>query len=617
MKKKRTSLTLLFALLFAQAFGQADSDSSMFKPNAGGLQPKKYQKGLGNISVSGNYRFLAAYSSMSVRYPELGDVKNRLFLGDDSNLPQLSTTITVSPTKNTSFSTDLYIWTPLTGSETDYVKGLLLGINLSGTHSTKYGTFTVRTGGINWHRMSPFTFAANTGYNRYSLFERNPWDPNTRDVFDRYDTFYSNGALSQDVRWGQQAFHGFIFEGSDLPQNFSFSLMHGKSQLNGGASVIPNFLNGGRVQKTFGKSFASLNAIRSQTYSDSLARELIGFNLVTTEFNIDFKNKLALYGEIGAGNYFSPTATGNWGEAIDLKLKFSENLTHFPIEIRYFQISPNVINNNGVFWNSSIQQYDAGSTVDVTTGGQTPLLIPFASSLTSIGQMTNNRRGLILNADLNFKRHKLAIGYSMAKEIQAISDRITYGHPANNLALSRFWRWSFPSDVGPYGNISKVYRGVYETMTITDSVSAKGFNSIEISYKTHVTIFNRKLMIFYLGGFHSIQRDFSPIPKFSKQSYLQSYNNQLEFYYALAPKVALCNYFGYDIIRGGENTERDLITNKPKNQEGFSYAFGFDIELSKNVGLYIRQRWMTYKDYSFELDKYKGTETTVELKIFF
>ena len=42
-----------------------------------------------------------------------------------------------------------------------------------------------------------------------------------------------------------------------------------------------------------------------------------------------------------------------------------------------------------------------------------------------------------------------------------------------------------------------------------------------------------------------------------------------------------------------------------------------DIQMSKNVGLYIRQRWMKYEDTSFTKDKYKGWETTVELKAFF
>lgn len=53
--------------------------------------------------------------------------KQRVFLGDDSQIPQLMLNIAGRPSKTTSFSTDLYLWTPLTGSSTDYVKGLNLG----------------------------------------------------------------------------------------------------------------------------------------------------------------------------------------------------------------------------------------------------------------------------------------------------------------------------------------------------------------------------------------------------------------------------------------------------------------------------------------------------------
>lgn len=621
MNRLNTKLLLVWGiiqLVAASAFGQSRPDSSMFKPNNGGSEPKKYVKGLSNISVSGYYRFLAYYSTMAKQYPEMGKINNRLFLGDDSNLPQLSLTIGVRPSKNTSISTDLYLWTPLSGSETDYVKGLLLGLNLYGSHSTKYGTFGVRTGGIHWVRLSPLTFASNTGYNRYSIFERNPWDPNTKTVFERYETFYKNGALTQDVRWGQQAFQGVILDGVDLPQDFSFTVMHGKSQLNGGMVLTPNTLTGGRVQKDFGNHFVSLNALYSKTYTDSLARNSVGFNLYTSEFEFDlYKEKLTLYGEVGAGNYFSPTATGKWGEAMDVRLKFSEQLTHFPFEVRYFRVSPNVLNNNGIFWNTSIYEYQAETETATSTGGQTPLLYPFSSSLTSIGQLTNNRQGLILNTDLKFGKNKITIGYSIASELTAVSNKITYSHPANSLALSRFWRWGFPAGVGPYGNISKVYRSVYESMYITDSVSAKGFNSIEVSYKTHFKVFNREFMIFYLGGFHSVQRQASAVPQFSRKSYLQSYNNQLECYYALTKRIALCNYFGFDRILGGENTERDAVSGGAKNQLGTSYAIGLDIQLARNTGLYFRHRWMRYQDFSYSLDTYKGMETTVELKIFF
>lgn len=131
-------------------------------------------------------------------------------------------------------------------------------VNLTGSHSTKYGTFSVKTGGIHWYTLSPFTFAANTGYNRFSIFERNPWDPTTANVLDRYKKFYTNGALSQDVRWGQQAFHGFILDGIRLPKDFSFAFMYGKSQFNGGTLPTPNSLNAGKIRKTSKKTFLVL-----------------------------------------------------------------------------------------------------------------------------------------------------------------------------------------------------------------------------------------------------------------------------------------------------------------------------------------------------------------------
>ena len=617
MSQLNIKITLIFLALTSVfgAMGQTASDLSMFKPDNGGLEPKNYQKGLSNISVNGYYRFLGAYNSMSKLYPEMGSVKNTVFIGDDSNLPELSLTLGVSPSKNTSISTDLYLWNPMTGDDESYVKGLLLGINLDGSHSTKYGTFSVKTGGIHWYQLSPLTFSSNTGYNRYSLFERNPWDPNTKNIFERYDTFYNNGALTQDVRWGQQAFHGFIFDGQSLPNDFSFAFMHGKSQLNGGSAPLPNQLTGGKIRKNIKDNFVSFNAIRNQTYSDSLAQDLVGFNMITSEFQLNFENKMKLSGEFGSGNYFSPNHEGQWGEVMDIKLNLLESMTPFPLEIRYFRVSPRVLNNNGIFWNTSIQEYSQQYAQQ--DAGQAPLLFPFASSQTTIGQMTNNRQGIILNTDLKLGRNKLTIGYSAAKEIEGISDRITYGHPANNLALSRFWRWGFPSGVGPYQNISKIYRGVYETMLITDSVSAKGFNSVEVSFKTFTKVFNRKLMFFYLGGFHTVQRDFSVLPVYSKKAYLQSYNHQLDLYYSLSKNIVLCHYLGYDRIYGGDNTELDNLSQAPKNQEGISYALGLDIQMSRNTGLYIRHRWINYRDYSFELDQYIGKETTVELKIFF
>jgi hypothetical protein len=136
-------------------------------------------------------------------------------------------------------------------------------------------------------------------------------------VYDRYHKFYLDGALTQDTRWGQQAFQGFILDGVRLPKQFSFAYMYGKSQFNGGALPTPNALMAGKIKKEFKNNFVSINGISSKTYTDSLARLALGYNLVTSEFKLSWKEML-LSGEVGIGNYYSPTATGAWGEALDL-----------------------------------------------------------------------------------------------------------------------------------------------------------------------------------------------------------------------------------------------------------------------------------------------------------
>ena len=68
-------------------------------------------------------------------------------------------------------------------------------------------------------KLSPLTFASNTGYNRYSLFERNPWDQ-TLDIFERYETFYDNGALTQDIRWGNKHFMDLVLMETIYPRLF-------------------------------------------------------------------------------------------------------------------------------------------------------------------------------------------------------------------------------------------------------------------------------------------------------------------------------------------------------------------------------------------------------------
>ena len=85
----------------------------------------------------------------------------------------------------------------------------------------------------------------------------------------------------------------------------------------------------------------------------------------------------------------------------------------------------------------------------------------------------------------------------------------------------------------------------------------------------------------------------------------------------LTKAVVWTNYAGWERIIANYDTEINAVTRRPRNQTGYGFATGLDIEMSKGTGLYLRQRWMDYFDSSFPDNKYSGWESTVEVKIFF
>lgn len=581
--------------------------------------PKQQLPTLRYLTVSGYYRFVTNYRHLAIAYPHLANTPNNLFVGDDSQIPQLSLNINGSLSKHTSFGTDLYMWTPMTGQgEIENVKGLNLGVSLYGAYSSDIGEFKVRTGGINWYSLTPFTFQANKGYDRYSIFERNPWDPNTTTIEGRYSRFYDLGAIDQDERWGQQAFQGIILEGDKLPGHCSGVIMYGKTQLNGGLSPLPNNSFGGKLKKEFGQDYISLNTFNNTSFTDTTQRYRVGFNIATLEFLVrsgDFRLK----GEAGMGRTFDQGTINDWGELISIKA--STLIGHqVPAELHLFRISPNAVNNSSAFINSSYVQASGESF----SPGTQPVLPAIASAMVNVGQLVNNRMGAELNTQLNLGPIKTSIGYHVSGELESRSSSITYTHVINGLALSHFWRWDFPSNVGPYGNLSKIYRSVYETVNITavDTTtglpsSRKYFNCFEVNMKYNYELLGHSMYLFYLGQYGSSQFTAAPFTVLTEKALIRTYYHQLESYWCISPTVVWCNYFGIERIIANYDTQTDVVSKRPKNQTGIGVATGLDIRLSKNAGAYVRQRWMNYEDSSFKNDRYKGYETTVELKIFF
>jgi hypothetical protein len=433
---------------------------------------------------------------------------------------------------------------------------------------------------------------------------------------------FETGAIFQDLRWGERAIQGAIVEGLSLPNDWSFALLYGKTELNGGFQTVPNFNLGGKLRKALnGTDFIGLNTLNNVTWLDSLNALPTGFNITTIEGKFS-KKGYSVHAEVGAGRYNNPNEDYPWGEAINVKMSAPKTKFFIPLEIHYYRISPYVVNNNGIFWNTSLANASLLNTV-VSDVQSANVLTPFSSSVVAIGQMTNNRTGVNFNSDFQVsEKLKFSVGYGISSEIEALQNQITYSHFVNQLIRSRFWRWNFPAGVGPYGRTNKIYRDAYEIVELTNDSAGTGlmsnkFNQIEIHGKYRTKIANRNFYAFFLGRYNTVQKDFSLVPVLNENAYLRQYNSELEMYYQVGKQLFINSYLGYERILGNNDTKLDTETLLPLNQTGWGAGLGLDIGLGKNAGLYIRHRWFSFDDSSFKLDSYTGQETLVELKVFF
>ena len=604
---------------------------------------------LEGFSVSGNYRFFAQHRIFTnpYAYGLLNDqplyLPNRsIIVGDASQLPELTLNLAGRPSKGTSFGTDLVVWNQNNGNF-DYYHNLQLGINLYGNFTTKFGNVGIKAGGIHWHSMTALTMKSFAGYNRYSIFDRNPWDPQFNDINKRYEDYYKNGAISQDTRWSQQAVQGFILDLTELPLGLSLNVMYGKTQNAGSAfrdvanvsndstkdnfikfydNTIPNNVVAGSITKTFNKNKISVNSFNRKTYSDELATKVISNNILTSEFFFDQK-KFSVLGEIGGGHYRDEFKDLGIGEMISLKLNLKKSLTKIPIELHYYRISPDVVNNNAEFVNTSVNEATSAASGANQVIGANGVLQQNGSAMLGMGQMANNRQGLNINTEFKIKDAVVSIGNGIAKEIVNKNNNISFGHAVNGLAMSRFWRFSFPSNVGPYNTTSVLFRNVFQTINLNDLnnrgevINDKYFNNIEAQVKYKLNLFGNPWHLFYLGSYNSVQTNFSPVTVFTEEAYLRFYSHQLESYYRIHPKVVLSQYVGWERAIANYSTEIDIESNKPRNQEGIGLGFGIDYMLAKNTAIYLRHRYFTLEDRNFELDQFSGHETTIELKIIF
>ena len=595
-------------------------------------EPKIFKR----LNISGEYRgyfqqrnFFNPYILSSSTEDTTRLSKQSLLFGDATQLPELTLYVGATLSNNVAFGTDLTFWNLKQGSF-DYFRGVHLGVNLYGTFNTDIGNFAIRTGGIQWLKLSRMTFKAFEGYNRYSLFTRNPWDPQSKNLVERYSQYFDRGAISQDERWGNQAFHGFSIRGIALPNDLELLFLYGKAQSSVTpfeaidnnnyqqseqffntqfyANLLPSYVMGGQLSVNQEKSRYAFNHFYGFTFSDTIGRKTNNYYTNTFSYDIDF-NKIVLIGELGVSKYNNLDI----GESIAFKLKTDKQLTFLPFDIEYFRISPTFYNNNSEVINTSVNDQ---SVTEIEGQG---VLRQNGSAILGVGQLANNRQGITVNTEYSLALFKLNIGQTIAKEIEQGSNQLTYGKTINGVTLSEFYRWQYASNLGPYSRLNKFYRGVYETVNLDQNQLKENlcFNSLDFQIKHHHHLGKHKYYVYYLGNYNTAQQKLSPFVVLDERALIRQYSHQLETYFQYNSKLIFSTYLGWERVIGNYVTDTNDETFMPRNQETKALGLGIDYKLSEKTSLYFRSRYFSFEDTNFILDESDGLETTLEIKVNF
>lgn len=641
----------------SEAVLETDTTSLLWLDQRGGtVIGDKLKKQPQKLTVFGYYRLFLYGRNMSEAYPNLAPYERAYGVGDGYREPMMSLNLLARPNGRSAFGTELFFFTPYLGTNTratDNTFTLNLGLNFYGNFRTNIGKFGVRAGGIHWYNLSPFTVGVYQLLDRFSIFDRTPWEGVTN--LSKYDNYFRSGSPNPgDLRWNNQAFQGLIIDGRSLPGNMGFDLFWGKTQPNSGLAnavvdpnltiqnpgqagnvptyqgfsgdgrTLPNYIAGGKITKTFGPDRNSLgfNTIYSHTALDSISNDNMNYQVHTLSVNWKF-GKVYMEGELGGGSFESPITERKWGEALMMRVLIPKEVSVLPLDIQLYQIGKDFYNLNGAINTTSNPDIQQNFATNVNAGQ-----VSTGGLLTQVGQLAHNRRGINLNTEATYKDFKFNFGWGLAGELEVQNSDISFVHRINGLALSRIYN-PFPENAtsatifGPYNRQFSFFRGVAERVSTTDldpataaPLTKKYYNSVDLQAKYKTKIDDKAFYVFYLGNLMAAKSEATLWPTLSPESYLFVQYHELDIYYELFPKFILTSYLGLERTKGGRFTEwgeNDL----PRDQTGLAIGGGFDWTLNDATGLYFRYRHMDFEDKNFELDQYKGHEITIELKTFF
>ncbi len=536
------------------------------------------------------------------------------FLLDNQMTGQLLNTKNNLPTNPHPISTDS------NAGKIDYPRRIQSArwLNLGAGILTKYGQFDFMAGGVLNLNMTASTL--NFYQFRDDMFERYPWEWQTNS-FKRYDAYFNDQNVVRDPRLGSASIQGIIIKATQLPLRTGFLLTYGKANNTGG---YQSFLTNNnqdvfatQLNKKFSTHMISLNYyqsianLRPNSYDKtfhSIEREQV----ITSELTLSLKG-IAVVVEGGAGAISNPIdSIKRWSPLVNVKMNIGRELFPLPLMVQYYNIGADVVNLNSSILNTSNRNVQAQFGNDLLYNTTI-----FESAITEFGQLANNRQGVNVSTTFAVKKAiKFALSLSSQQELENKFNMITYQHRLNGFNRSQFSYYR--NGAGPYGRQMNTWRRSWEKINITDTIRnyKKGFNLIDFSVKYKTRFLKRELIFTNYVNYNSVQDQFAPIALFSSKAFLRNVFEEVIIFYSLHNKLSIVALGGFERTKANDKTDK-AINGGNVDQTGYGYGAGLDIDISATAGLYLRQRWYTFSDKNFVLDRFKGYDTTVELKIFF
>ena len=618
---------------------------------------------LSNVKVKGEARFLAIYRDMSESYADQAANDNDIQFVSypqtqatataNSAIPLINLQLTASPTPFADFDLGYSMNHSFTGEAGNQSKDVSVrsNLNFGGKFKTKLGTFNIKAGGgVLWTNLSPLTMS-NQEYYRIDQFDRLPWDwyVGESGAWRKYSGLYQSSTAMGGESYGDVAFQGLKVKAQGLPEGFSAHFLFGRTNFSvdqdGAFNHAPSLLTGGRIDKIIGKHKIGANLYNQQGYLNPAYDSLDLRRVISVDGKFSFKN-VKFFTEIGMGTVMNPAydlddnvktkyERGN-GLALITQFDISKKMFGLPFTLQMYSIDHNVVSNVSSVMNSNYTTPAGGYLKDQKYNGML-----FMNVTQDIGQLANNRNGMALRTNKFFGGLGVELGLALSQEKENIYDTVTIFHRANSFSRSRFTPWV--QDAGPYGTLRNTFRRTFEAVPISnpDSTGKKGFSAYDVVLKYKFNVGSKKkprdLIVKNFINYNTIQNGFAP--KFNDEAYVRTMYDQFMAFLQISSRLTLIGMFEIETVQGsvnavtvnenGEPNNAELVLGSgeyratydpnglPLDQLGTGFGVGLDYDFSDIAGIYLRHRWMAHEDKNFKQDKFKGQETTVELKVFF